>query len=219
MTDYARCYREFRGRVRALVDGLDDDQLEMIAPATPEWRLRDIVAHLAGIPADVLAGNLEGVGTDAWTAEQVEARRDLPFAEVLRQWEEAGAAVEGLLPKFPEAAVRQMLADATTHEQDIRGALGQPGARDVDALAVGFVFMTGGVSTPLRFETDAGTFPAGPNGEPIATVCAERFELFRAMTGRRTYDQIRAYEWDGEPHPDAVVVKPVFTARTVALVE
>ncbi|HEX6311894.1 MAG TPA: maleylpyruvate isomerase family mycothiol-dependent enzyme [Acidimicrobiia bacterium] len=219
MPDHAASYREFRHRVRGLVAGLDDDQLEMIAPATPEWRVRDVVAHLAGVPADILAGNLDGVTTDAWTARQVDDRRDWPFEEVLRQWEESGAAVEPLVPAFPEAAARQMLADAATHEQDIRGALGTPGARDADALEVGFVFMTGGVSAPLRFETDAGTFPAGPKGEPVATVRADRFELFRAMSGRRSHDQIRAFDWDGEPQPEAVVVRPVFTARADALVE
>jgi hypothetical protein len=219
MTDYAQCYREFRGRVRGLVGELDAEQLEMIAPATPEWRVRDIVAHLAGIPADILSGNIDGVATDAWTAKQVDDRRDWPFEEVLRQWEESGRAIEPLVAAFPEAAVQQMLADAATHEHDIRGALGRPGARDSDALAVGFVFVTGAVGAPLIFETDAGTFAGGPKGEPVATVHADRFELFRAMTGRRTYDQIRAFGWDGEPQPEAVVVQPIFTARTDALVE
>jgi uncharacterized protein (TIGR03083 family) len=219
MTDYAQSYRDFRGRVHELVDALDDEQLETIAPATPEWRVRDIVAHLAGIPADILAGNLAGVATDAWTARQVDERRDWPFDDVLRQWEESAAAVEPLVPDFPEAAVQQMLADAATHEQDIRGALNEPGARDSDALAVGFVFMTRGVGAPLRLETEVGEFSAGPAGEPVATVRADRFELFRAMTGRRTLDQIRAYEWDGDPQPEAIIFRPVFTARTDALVE
>jgi hypothetical protein len=219
MTDYVQCYRELRGRVHGLVDGRDDEQLEMIAPATPEWRVRDIVAHLAGIPADILAGNLDGVATDAWTAKHVDDRRDLPFEEVLRQWEESGTAIEPLVPAFPEAAVRQMLGDAATHEHDIRGALDEPGARDSEALAVGFVFLTGRVGAPLRLSTEVGTFPAGPQGEPVATVRADRFELFRAMTGRRTHDQIRGYEWEGDPQPEAIVVRPLFTARTDALVE
>jgi hypothetical protein len=181
--------------------------------------VRDIVAHLAGLPADILAGNLAGVATDAWTAKHVDDRRDWPFEEVLRQWEESGSAVEPLVEAFPEAAVQQMLADAATHEHDIRGAIGQPGARDSDALAVGFVFVTGGVGAPLIFETDAGTFSAGPAGEPVATVRADRFELFRAMTGRRTHEQIRAFRWEGEPQPAAIVVQPFFTARTDPLVE
>ncbi|MGI8707100.1 MAG: hypothetical protein ACR2LG_02690 [Actinomycetota bacterium] len=27
------------------------------------------------------------------------------------------------------------------------------------------------------------------------------FELFRALHGRRTVDQVRAMEWDGDPEP------------------
>lgn len=219
MTDYAQTYRELRKGLTELVGGLDHEQLETLAPATPEWRVRDLVAHLAGVAADVVAGNLDGVTTDAWTARQVDERRDWPLERVLVQWEERGTALEAMLPGVPEFAAQQLLADGATHEQDIRGALGTPGGRDADALAIGFAFMTRGVSTPLRFETDAGLFTTGAAGEPVATVRADRFELFRAMTGRRTLDQIRAYEWAGDVEPEVLVLQPVFTARDTALVE
>lgn len=219
MADYAQTYRELRKGLTDLVGGLDHEQLETTAPATPEWRVRDLVAHLAGVSADVVAGNLDGVTTDAWTARQVDERRGWPFERVLEQWEESGTALEAMLPGVPELAAQQLLADAATHEQDIRGALGTPGGRDAGALAIGFVFMTRGVSAPLRLETDAGVFAAGGAGEPTATVRADRFELFRAMTGRRSLDQIRAFEWDGDAEPGALVLRPVFTARDTALVE
>jgi hypothetical protein len=78
--------------------------------------------------------------------------------------------------------------------------------------------MTDGVGAPLRFVTDAGTFAAGPDGQPVATVHAGRFELFRAMTGRRSLDQIQGYSWEGELQP-AMVVVGIFTARPDKLVE
>ena len=34
-----------------------------IAPATPEWRVHDVLAHLVGVPADILAGRLDGVAS------------------------------------------------------------------------------------------------------------------------------------------------------------
>jgi uncharacterized protein (TIGR03083 family) len=217
MTDYAQAYREARGRVSALVQDAGDERLETIAPATPEWRVKDIVAHLTGVTADITSGNLAGVATDAWTAKQVDDRRDRTIVQLLDEWDEKGTAVEAMVPQFPEAAAAQMLGDAATHEHDIRGALGAFGARDSDAIAIGFEWMTKGIAAPLRLETDAGTFITG-DGEPEATVRADRFELFRAMTGRRSLDQIRAYAWDGDLRPEALVLG-IFTARPEPLVE
>ena len=219
MADYAQTYRDTRGRIVGLVRDLDLDQLDMIAPATPEWRVRDLVAHLTGVCADVTAGNLDGVATDTWTARQVDDRRDVPFDEILGEWEEKGAAVEAVVPRFPEAAVGQMIADTATHEHDVRGALDAPGARDSDAVDIaarwGAQMLDG--SQPLRVETDAGALVVG-DGTPVVTVEASRFELLRAMTGRRSLDQMRAYGWEGAPSPERLVL-PIFTLRADALVE
>jgi uncharacterized protein (TIGR03083 family) len=194
-----------------------DERLETIAPATPEWRVKDIVAHLTGVTADITSGNLAGVATDAWTAKQVDDRRDHTIVQLLDEWDEKGTAVEAMVPQFPEAAAAQMLGDAATHEHDIRGALGALGARDSDAITIGFEWMTKGIAAPLCLETDAGTFTTG-DADPEATVRTDRFELFRAMTGRRSLDQIRAYAWDGDLRPEALVLG-IFTARPEPLVE
>jgi uncharacterized protein (TIGR03083 family) len=219
MADYARTYRDARGRVVGLVRDLDRDRLEMHAPATPEWRVRDIVAHLTGVCADVIDGNLAGVATDAWTATQVDDRRDVPFDAVLREWEEKGAAVEALVPDFPEVAVAQMITDTATHEQDLRGALDAPGARDSDAVDIavrwGADMLDG--SPPLQLETDAGAISVG-EGAPVATVAASRFELMRAMTGRRSLGQMQAYGWEGTPCHERLVLA-LFTPRAEPLVE
>jgi hypothetical protein len=44
------------------------------------------------------------------------------------------------------------------------------------------------------------------DGEPAATVTADPFELARAASGRRSWDQVRAFEWEGNPEP----FKPLF---------
>jgi hypothetical protein len=38
-------------------------------------------------------------------------------------------------------------------------------------------------------------------GVPAATLVADPFELFRALSGRRSLDQVRALAWDGDPAP------------------
>lgn len=49
---------------------------------------------------------------------------------------ELGPIVEEMMNDFPPIAVGQMVFDATTHEQDIRGALVAPGGRESDSLAI-----------------------------------------------------------------------------------
>jgi uncharacterized protein (TIGR03083 family) len=219
MTDFAAAYRDVRSRVTAVVRGAGPGRLETVPPATPEWRVKDVLGHLCGVSADIVTGNLEGVATDAWTARQVGARRDWDVERLLAEWQENGAKVDDMIPAFPEFAARQLLTDAATHEQDIRGGLEAPGARDAEALAIGFAWMAQALadSPGVRLETDVGTFGA-VDGEPHATVRADRFELFRAMTGRRSLDQMRRYHWEGEPRPEALVM-PIFTPRPTPLVE
>ena len=84
--DHGAIYRGVRLRITGLVRDLPDEVLNRIAPATPEWRVRDVVAHLAGGTADIVSGNLDGVASDDWTQVQVEARRDTPIGEVLDEW-------------------------------------------------------------------------------------------------------------------------------------
>src|SRR5256885_11807958 len=121
MTDYAQTYGALRSRVSGLVRRADEEQLERHTPAAPEWRVRDLVAHLSGITADINAGNLDGVATDAWTARQVETRRDWSIARVLDEWDTEGAKVEADMSSMPEVAVGQLTMDAVPHEHAIRG--------------------------------------------------------------------------------------------------
>ncbi len=224
MTDYAQTYRALRGRVSDLVRDADEEQLERLAPAAPEWRVRDLVAHLSGITADINAGNLDGVATDAWTARQVDTRRDWDIARVLDEWDTEGAKIEAVMSSLPEIAVEQMTMDAATHEHDIRGALATPGSRDSDAIDIGFDFgvqiVAGTVDQAdavLCIETEAGSHTVGGGARQIG-VRAGRFELVRAMTGRRSVDQMRDFDWDGEAAPELLVL-PIFTPRPSPLVE
>jgi hypothetical protein len=45
-----------------------------------------------------------------------------------------------------------------------------------------------------------------------------RFELVRSYTGRRSFDQMRAYDWEGEPRPEQLVLA-IFSPRETPLVE
>src|SRR3954468_2500593 len=78
MSDIGAVYAEGRERISEIVTALEPDQQRTAVPGCPEWTVHDVVAHLSGVCADILAGNLEGVATDPWTAEQVRGRREWP---------------------------------------------------------------------------------------------------------------------------------------------
>jgi len=222
MGEVSEAYRGLRTRVTDVVRTAPRDALDRVAPATPEWRVRDVLAHLVGVPADVLAGRLEGVATDAWTAAQVDARRDRTVDELLAEWQECGPQIEPVLEQVPFEVIGQAMYDAVTHEHDIRHALGAPGARDSDAFDLAWRWYVGararGGAPALRFVTEAGETVAGA-GEPVATIEAPRFEIFRAATGRRTATEIAAFRWDCTPEPTLLLAADIFTMRTEPLGE
>jgi len=132
---HAAGYRALRGRVRELVES-DPAALDRPSPATPGWSAHDVLAHLVGVTDDVVNGRFDGIATDPWTAAQVEARRGMPVADMLDEWDAHSAGFEPMIGAAPMEIAGQALFDAATHEHDIRCALGRPGARDSDALAL-----------------------------------------------------------------------------------
>ncbi|MCU1462439.1 MAG: hypothetical protein JWO37_2514 [Acidimicrobiales bacterium] len=233
MGEIGTTYAEGRARITDLVRDIDDAHAEIVVATCPSWSVHDVLAHLSGVCADILGGNIAGVATDPWTAAQVDARRDRTVAELLGEWDEVGPQVEAIADVFPGRTGRQLVLDLTTHEHDIRLALGTPGARDSGGVAIGAEFVaivglgsglatlgvgpleiragdrtwiagTGSpVAAPERLFDDVllGADPPAPTTSPVGTLDVDAFELFRAMTGRRSGRQIRAYDWSVDPAP------------------
>src|SRR5436305_6232427 len=129
MADIGSIYAEGRARLTDLLASADPQQHAARVPGCPQWAVRDVIAHVTGVCADVLAGNIAGVGTEEWTAAQVAERKDRSLPEILAEWSEVAPQVEAMAQHFPDRTAEQWELDLTTHEQDIRGALGRPGAR------------------------------------------------------------------------------------------
>lgn len=226
MTDYASAYRDLRTRVDELLRSREATDLDVVAPATPEWRVRDIVAHLAGVCDDIAHGNLDGVASDEWTEVQVEKRRGWDLDALLADWEKNGAVVEALMNDLPPIAVGQMTFDATTHEQDLRGAIAAPGGRESDSLAIAYDWaidrlgerLDAAGNTPMRFETEAGTRVAGSGGA-VTTLQSSRFEVLRSMSGRRSVAQVEALDWDTAPRAADLLLADFFVPSSVDLLE
>lgn len=219
---HARAYRDLRGRVLALVGDAGEAVMARVSPATPEWTVHDLLAHLVGVTDDVVHGRLEGVATDPWTARQVEARRAVATAALLDEWDARAAAFEEMLASAPAEITGQAVFDAATHEHDLRHALGAPGARESDAVAIAWSWLVDARgrrgTAAIRCVTEAGEVVAGV-GDPAATVEASRFELLRASTGRRSASEIATYRWDPAPDPQLVLAAPIFRLRDEPLGE
>ena len=157
--------------MREVVEAADPAALDGVVPATPEWRVHDVLAHLVGVTDDVVNGRLDGHRerrVDAGAGRR--ARRDVPTAELLAEWDELGPQFEAMLAAAPAEIAGQALFDAATHEHDLRNALGVPGARDSDAVDIGLGLDR---STPARATArprSASSIEAGEQSSGVGDV-------------------------------------------------
>jgi hypothetical protein len=61
---------------------------------------------------------------------------------------------------------------------------------------------------PLRLCDRDSEWLLGGEGEPGASLVADRFELFRAITGRRPVEAVRTWDWRGDPSAYLSILSP-----------
>lgn len=183
--DLGAAYRAARERIMTLVTDADP---ATAVPATPEWNLHDVVAHLAGIVEDVRTGNMQGVTTDPWTAAQVERGRTKSMAQLLAEWTEGAPAIEGFLSSPAGASASRAVYDIHTHEADLCHALGVPALLPANVVdwAAGELL-------------DSFHSAVAAAGLPQVVVGATPFEVLRGRLGRRTEAEVSAYDWSADP--------------------
>jgi uncharacterized protein (TIGR03083 family) len=198
--DLPRLYHDTRERLIALLSELDEAALATRVPACPAWSVHDVVAHLSAVPQDVLAGRLTRIATEEETAAQVARFKDHDLAGILAAW-------QGTAPRF-EALVGTLRAwpaviDLAAHEQDIRGAVGRPGARDAEVVwhSAGWLLRRLRPPVPLRVAVEDAEFRAGPDQGTQLRLMTSRFEAFRWRLGRRSRAQLAGLDWNGDPSP------------------
>jgi uncharacterized protein (TIGR03083 family) len=198
--DLAGMYRETRERLTALVSGLDEAQLATAVPACPGWSVADVIGHLAAIPEDALAGRLTGPPSVAETAVQVDRFRGRPMAQTLTGWTGTAPQFEEIVAAFE---IWPAVIDVASHEQDIRGAVGQPGARDTEVIRelAGWLVTRLRPPVPMRVTFEDTQILIGPDGEPVLGLTTTRYEAFRWRMGRRSRSQLAALDWSGDPSP------------------
>jgi len=174
-------YSELRTRVSELMRNISREQAQTIVPHCPQWTVKDCLAHMIGVPEDVISGQMDGVATDAWTDRQVQRHAKDSVEDLLAIWE-ANAPIFGkILPNIPQPTISQFMFDQTTHEHDIRHALSTPAARDSSAIAVAEGFLRNFVGRNADTEVSE-----------LANTSITGFEFVRSLSGRRTLEQISA---------------------------
>lgn len=197
------------GRAR-LLEHATSDSAGLPVPACPGWRVRDVVAHVTGIAADFRSGRLPAGDVSAWTAEQVASRRDAAFADVVSEWEDQAPRFEAAMAGHLSAGAPRFAADVVSHSFDVAAAVGVSAGRTapaVEAALATFVDMLGSrLDTAgggrVEVRTGGRVLGAGRDG-PLAVLTAEPFEALRVLSGRRTGQEIRRLDWQGDL--DAVI--------------
>jgi hypothetical protein len=226
MTELGDLHATIRTDLTALLrDRGPDEVADLVVPACPEWTVKETVSHMTGVATDILSGNLEGVTTDPWTEAQVAPRRSQSLTEILDEWSEADPQVEAISEVMGDVEA-QWLLDCQTHDLDVRGALDAQQQVNPRTMVFSLNFMVPGFQAlaiaaghpAIRFIAD-GTERA-PQAEPAATAEVTSFELLRGLTGRRSADQIREWNWDTDPDPlIAAFTWGPFTMRPDPLIE
>lgn len=232
----ADLYAETHGRVAALVADLDP---ALAVPACPGWTVRDVVAHVVGLAADIVSGRVDGYAGEEWTEVQVRERAGRSLQELLAEWDEllpafieinrdlAASALPELIPHvlgpLPKAMFEAAFhVDLLHHEHDLLGAAGAPRTVPTPAdiavmksqLAnVRLQFKTAGLPTLRLIERDLGqTWDIGRD-EPAATLTGTAIDFLRSFGGRRTLAEIAELDWQGESEGMADhVILPFFHA-------
>lgn len=202
-------WRAAMSRVCDLVEAATPEAVESVVPACPDWRVRDLVAHMIGVGRDAAAGDEPDDHDDAWTQAHVDSRRDRSVAGLLTEWRAAADEIE----QHVRSIDPRPLADLTIHEQDLRGALAVPGARDTAGIGLvrarmaqrlAAALATQEVPGPVRLQSPTWTWQS-EDGSPGVVLDAPAYDLFGALTSRRTADQLRSWvvAGDVEPYLDA----------------
>jgi hypothetical protein len=218
--DPAELYDRERLAFVAFLRSLTPEQLALGVPATPLWMVHDVLAHVVAITADLNAQRFGGAADDpqAWTARQIDERRDRSVDELAAEWDREAPTFTDGLRVFGYGFGAHYLGDLLQHVGDAHHAVGRSPVRDDLPLTIALDFylesfeetIVGaglGAVEVVALEADGRPgeeFVLGDR-DVIARVRASRWELFRALGGRRTMAQVRALGWADPERSEPVI--------------
>ncbi|MBF4161066.1 maleylpyruvate isomerase N-terminal domain-containing protein [Nocardioides acrostichi] len=183
MHDAPRLYRDLVEAIAALALDLPADSLAAVVPATPQWSVRQLIAHLAGGPADAVADRMDGAPGPSWTTRHVAEREGRAVADLVEEMRANTDAVAASVEDNPRPAI---VWDLAVHHADLHEALGRGVPPEwswspvVHALAPMLLS-----KVPAEVHCGDATYGAGG---PDVTV--DPYELFRVAFSRRSRAQV-----------------------------
>ncbi len=184
--EVVQAYLEFRSRIVSLVREIPESQASLSVPLCPDWEVSSLISHIVGIPEDILAGRMEGVGTEAWTQAQVDRHEGESLSQLADIFLTTAAEFDVVLPHIPSPVNSQLVMDAIAHEHDLRHAVGRAGAQDSAAVDVALGYLLNMVDTI-----------APGRAQELSDSGVSRYELMRSLSGRRSIEQMNQLELDG----------------------
>ncbi len=180
-------------------------------PACPEWNAQQVLAHVTSVAEDWAARRLDGYGSDTWAAAGVARLADDSVDQLGQRW---ATAIDAMAQLDDEPGmgdpVRFAFGDAAVHEADLRGALAPgttlPSPTLEAASNTAWVMFRSSLkrhgAPPLVVRLiDGAELRHGEAEADAVELRISRHEMFRALQARRSADQIRAYDWSGDPEP------------------
>lgn len=238
-------YAETKAALVETLRSRDSTVWRQPVPATPDWCVLDVVAHVTGLAADAAVDRMprelnlleqfrdEAVvqARDEYADRQVLARRGRAPNDVLNEWDAAEPALlarlgdQGTAGRLPLGFDVVLVTDLCVHTDDILGALGLPPRSDSAAARValagycfGVDYRVRALGLPALAVSYDGKVRVIGEGTPGASVTADRWELLRAFAGRRSRGQLSALEWSGDPEPFLPII-PAYGERADDLFE
>jgi uncharacterized protein (TIGR03083 family) len=201
-------YLAVRARIEVVVRAGD---AESPVPSCPGWRVRDVVAHLAGLCEDWADHRVDGYASESWTSTQVSRFSQNSLDEILDRWRWAMTRFVALDDDpVMGAPAKWAFGDAVCHEADIRGAL-HAGRVPHDAVLLALkpaisrwrhVLRDAKTPTLLLRAPDTRDWWLGEQDDVNAVVVeVSGYEVFRALAGRRSEFQVRKWDWSANPEP------------------
>ena len=201
-------YFDVRERFVGAVAMLADEQLATSVPACPEWSVQDLLTHLVSMPMAILAAEIPervmaGDDPNPWLAGLVAEHADRSVTELAHWWASSDDALADLIPN-----AGLLLADLFTHESDLHGALGSTAHRDAPELTFQIGAALAGLQPGIGdaglppISVDAGSEHwSSADGEPGWTLRCGPWEAHRALSSRRTRQELLALPHEGDPTP------------------
>ena len=172
-------YLDFRDRVAQLIREIPESQAANRVPLCPDWAVRSLIAHIVGVPEDIMAGRMEGVTTDAWTQAQVDRHATESLLQLADSLLVQAVDFDKILPFIPSPINSQLVMDSVTHEHDLRQAIGRAGAQDSSAIDVALGWLLDMVE---------GRLPG--LAHDLLGMGVSSYDLVRSLTGRRSIQQM-----------------------------